>query len=150
MTRRGKRSLLVLGLVAGVGLAVGLVLAALQQNMSLFFSPAEVLSGKAPTEQVIRVGGLVETGSVKRGGEDLTVRFRISDGAAVLPVSYTGILPNLFSEGEAVVARGRLQPDGSFLAEEVLAKHDENYMPPEVAEALKQGKALPNPHSGGN
>ncbi len=149
MSRRGKRGLIVLILVLGVGAASAMVLTALKQNMSLFFSPSQVVAGEAPVQHVFRVGGLVEEGSVERSGEDLTVRFALTDGGAVVPVTYTGILPDLFREGQGIVARGRLQDDGLFVAEEVLAKHDENYMPPEVAEALiKQGGAnLTNPHS---
>jgi cytochrome c-type biogenesis protein CcmE len=150
MTRRGRRMLLVGMLLLGVGTAAALVLTALNENMSLFFSPTQVAAGEAPRDFAFRVGGLVEEGSVQRSAADLTVRFALSDGAHAVPVSYTGILPDLFREGQGIVARGRLQADGSFLAEEVLAKHDENYMPPEVHEALKKGQQMNSPHAGAN
>jgi cytochrome c-type biogenesis protein CcmE len=147
MTVRGRRMLLVGLLLLGVGTAVALVLAALNENMSLFFSPSQVSAGEAPQGHPFRLGGLIVEGSVIRSSQDLGVRFAITDGASAVPVSYTGILPDLFREGQGIVARGRLQQDGTFLAEEVLAKHDENYMPPEVHEALKRGQQLANPHA---
>lgn len=147
MTVRGRRMLLVGLLLLGVSAAAALVLAALNENMSLFFSPTQVSSGEAPQGHPFRLGGLVAEGSVSRSETDLAVRFAITDGASAVPVSYTGILPDLFREGQGIVARGRLQADGSFIAEEVLAKHDENYMPPEVHEALKKGQQLANPHA---
>jgi cytochrome c-type biogenesis protein CcmE len=147
MTVRGRRMLLVGLLLLGVGTAAALILAALNQNMSLFFSPTQVSVGEAPHGHPFRLGGLVAEGSVSRSQEGLNVRFAITDGANAVPVSFTGILPDLFREGQGIVARGRLQQDGIFLAEEVLAKHDENYMPPEVHEALKKGQQLANPHA---
>lgn len=147
MTVRKRRMLLIALLLLGVGGAVALVLMALNENMSLFFSPTQVVAGEAPQAHVFRVGGLVAEGSVHRPGQDLNVSFMITDGANAIPVSYTGILPDLFREGQGIVARGRLQQDGMFHAEEVLAKHDENYMPPEVHKALEKGQQLANPHS---
>ncbi|MCP3868770.1 MAG: cytochrome c maturation protein CcmE [Gammaproteobacteria bacterium] len=138
MKARHKRlGFLVVGLV-GLGLASWLVLNALDSNLSYFFSPTEVSQNKAPDDHVFRLGGLVENGSVERG-QELTVRFVVTDNANRVKVAYTGILPDLFQEGQGVIAQGRLGSDGVFVAEEVLAKHDENYMPPEVADAL--GKA---------
>jgi len=148
MTRRGKRMMLVAVLLLGVGTAVSLTLMALRENVSFFFSPTQVMAGEAPQGYPFRVGGLVADGSVQRASDSLNVRFLVTDGAHTVPVSYTGILPDLFREGQGIVARGRLQPDGVFLAEEVLAKHDENYMPPEVADALKKGTPMANPHAG--
>jgi cytochrome c-type biogenesis protein CcmE len=137
MKARHKRlGFLVVGL-AGLAVAAWLVLQALDSNLSYFFSPTEVALDKAPRERVFRVGGLVEPGSVQRG-EELTVRFRVSDNAHKVEVAYTGILPDLFKEGQGVIAQGRLGSDGVFIADEVLAKHDENYMPPEVAQALEK------------
>ena len=137
MKARHKRlGFLLVGLV-GLGIASWLVLNALDSNLSYFFSPTEVVENKAPQGRVFRVGGLVEPGSVDRGKE-LTVRFRVTDSAHKVNVAYTGILPDLFKEGQGVIAQGRLGPDGVFIADEVLAKHDENYMPPEVADALEK------------
>lgn len=147
MTVRKRRMLLIGLLLLGVGGAAALVLMALNENMSLFFSPSQVMAGEAPKAHVFRVGGLVAEGSVQRPGEDLDVNFMITDGVNAIPISYTGILPDLFREGQGIVARGRLQQDGMFHAEEVLAKHDENYMPPEVQKALEKGQQLANPHS---
>lgn len=135
MKARHKRfGFLAIGLVA-LGLASWLVLNALDSNLSYFYSPTEVEANQAPKDHVIRLGGLVEPGSLERGKE-LTIRFVVTDNRGRVPVSYTGILPDLFAEGQGVVAQGRLTADGSFVADEVLAKHDEEYMPPEVAEAL--------------
>jgi len=138
MKARHKRlGFLVVGLVA-LGAAAALVLKALDSNLSYFFSPTEVAENKAPKDHVFRLGGLVEPGSLERGKE-LTVRFVVTDNAHKVKVAYTGILPDLFKEGQGVIAQGRMGPDGVFIADEVLAKHDENYMPPEVAEALEKG-----------
>ncbi|MCP5155382.1 MAG: cytochrome c maturation protein CcmE [Ectothiorhodospiraceae bacterium] len=148
MTPRRQRMIFVAVLLLGVGVAAGLALMALGENMLYFFSPSQIRSGEAPTGQTLRVGGLVVDGTVKRG-DGLAVRFDLSDGAHAVTVHYTGILPDLFREGQGIVAMGRLGPDGSFQAQEVLAKHDENYMPPEVAEALKmarEGGSMANPH----
>jgi cytochrome c-type biogenesis protein CcmE len=129
--------------LGGVGIALALATRAFQENLLYFFSPAQVMAGEAPTGRSFRLGGMVADGSVERADGSLTVRFTVTDYAASLPVEYTGVLPDLFREGQGVVARGRLTPDGHFVAEEVLAKHDENYMPPEVAEALEKAKSQP-------
>jgi cytochrome c-type biogenesis protein CcmE len=124
--------------LAGVGLAVGLVLQAFQENLMFFYSPTEVLAGEPPEGRKIRLGGLVTMGSLQRESGELEVRFTVTDNQNSMTVSYAGILPDLFREGQGVIAIGLLQPDGSLKAEEVLAKHDENYMPPEVAEMLAE------------
>jgi len=136
-------------IVAGVGLAAALAFIAIGENMLYFFSPTQVKNGEAPSERTLRVGGLVVPGSVKREQGSLTVQFDLTDNRELLTVRYTGILPDLFREGQGIVATGALQPTGTFVADEVLAKHDEKYMPPEVAEALKvaeEGGRMPNPH----
>jgi len=124
--------------VAIVGVAVGLVLKAFQSNLVFFFTPTQVAGKQAPLDRNFRIGGLVEEGSVKRQADALRVNFKVTDGAQTIPVTYIGILPDLFKEGKGVVAEGKLGADGLFTASQVLAKHDENYMPPEAAEALKQ------------
>ena len=124
--------------IALIAVAAGLVLNALQGNVAFFFSPSEVAEKKAPLDKTFRVGGMVEKGSLKRLPDGLTVQFVVTDTAKTIPVSYTGLLPDLFKEGKGVVAQGRLGPDGVFRASEILAKHDENYMPPEAAAALKK------------
>ncbi len=141
--KRKKRLMLVTLMVAAVGAAVALLLNAFQQNMLFFFSPAQVMAGEAPENHPFRIGGLVVTGSVNRG-ESLNVEFMLSDGGGTVPVQYEGILPDLFREGQGIVARGTLDANGLFTAEEVLAKHDENYMPPEVAEALQKSGKMPH------
>lgn len=128
-------------MVAGVGVAVTLLLNAFQQNVMLFFSPSEVMAGEAPRDAKFRIGGLVEVGSVKREADGLTVGFRLTDNGETVPVKYTGILPDLFREGQGIVSLGRLDENDVFVASEVLAKHDENYMPPEVADALEKAGA---------
>ena len=129
--------------VAGLGVATALVLNAFQSHLVFFFTPSQVAANEAPKNRAFRVGGLVEAGSVVRDKDALTVRFRVTDTAQTIPVSYTGILPDLFKEGKGVVAQGRIGTDGVFKASEVLAKHDENYMPPEAAHALeKAGKPM--------
>ena len=138
MKARHKRFVFVIIGLAVLGVAAALVLRALDSNLSYFFSPTEVVEDKAPRDHVFRLGGLVEAGSVQRG-QELTVRFTVTDQANRVEVAYTGILPDLFKEGQGVIAQGKMGPDGVFLADEVLAKHDENYMPPEVAEALEKG-----------
>ena len=125
--------------VAGVGAATGLVIAAMGENMLYFYSPSQISAGEAPNGPSIRVGGLVVEGSVRRG-QGLEVAFSLTDGAATVDVSYAGILPDLFREGQGIVASGVLDPGAVLRAEEVLAKHDENYMPPEVAEAMEMAK----------
>jgi cytochrome c-type biogenesis protein CcmE len=124
--------------LAVLGVAVALVLNAFQSNLVFFFSPTDVVENKAPQGRTFRVGGLVEDKSVKREG--VVVRFNVTDTAKTIPVVYTGILPDLFREGKGVVAQGKLGPDGVFTASEVLAKHDENYMPPEAAEAVNRAQ----------
>lgn len=138
MKARHKRLGLLVAGVAVLGIATVLLLNALDSNLSYFFSPSEVAQGKAPQDHVFRLGGLVENGSVQRSDKDLSVRFIVTDNAQKISVLYIGILPDLFQEGQGVIAQGRLGPDGVFVAEEVLAKHDENYMPPEVADALEK------------
>jgi cytochrome c-type biogenesis protein CcmE len=125
------------GLVV-LGVAVVLVLNAFQSNLVFFFTPSQVVAHEAPASRPFRVGGLVEQGSLTRDPNSLTVHFRVTDTAQTIPVTYTGLLPDLFKEGKGVVAQGTLGSDGSFHATEVLAKHDENYMPPEAADALKK------------
>jgi cytochrome c-type biogenesis protein CcmE len=125
-------------IIVGVTLAVGLALQAFQENMLFFYSPTQVLAGEPPEGRKFRLGGLVEEGSVSRQPGELKISFIVADLENTLPVTYEGVLPDLFREGQGVVAHGYLQPDGSFSAEEVLAKHDENYMAPEVAELLAE------------
>jgi cytochrome c-type biogenesis protein CcmE len=141
MKARHKRFALVGTGLAALGLASWLVLSAFQQNMVFFYTPAQVHSGEAPKGRSFRIGGMVENGSLRRHADGVTVSFAVSDRIKTIPVTYHGILPDLFKEGKGVVAQGRLQGDGQFRAEEVLAKHDENYMPPEAAYALEQGQA---------
>ncbi len=138
MKPRQQRMLTVALIMAGVGLAVGLALQAFQENLLFFYSPTQVLAGEAPDGRKFRLGGLVMDGSLQREPGELAVQFMVTDNANTLPVAYSGVLPDLFREGQGVIAHGVLQGDGSFLAEEVLAKHDENYMPPEVAETLAE------------
>jgi cytochrome c-type biogenesis protein CcmE len=128
--------MLIIGGIAIVAAAAGLVLYALRNNVSLYFTPTQVYNKEAPQGRSFRIGGLVEVGSVKREGDGLTVHFSITDTARNMQVTYKGILPDLFKEGKGVVAQGKLQADNVFYAEEVLAKHDENYMPPEAKQAL--------------
>jgi cytochrome c-type biogenesis protein CcmE len=134
---RKKRLTLIGLMVAGIGVAAWLALNAFDENLMFFFSPSEVAEGKAPTAHPFRIGGLVATDSVKRKEDGLTTSFTVTDNAKSVTVEYTGILPDLFREGQGIVAMGQLNPEGVFVASEVLAKHDENYMPPEVAESLK-------------
>ncbi|MCP9450022.1 MAG: cytochrome c maturation protein CcmE [Nitrospira sp.] len=141
MTPRQKRFAFVgLGLLV-LGVATALVLNAFQSNLVFFFTPTQVANGEVPKGRSFRIGGMVEDGSVKREADGLTVRFVVTDTAKRVPVVYKGILPDLFKEGKGAVAQGRLDADGTFVASEVLAKHDENYMPPEAAEALAKAKA---------
>jgi cytochrome c-type biogenesis protein CcmE len=136
MKPRSKRLLVILGGLASVGVASALVLNAFQSNLVFFYSPSQVASKEAPLNRTFRIGGLVKEGSVKRDGTD--VQFLVTDTAQTVPVTYRGILPDLFKEGKGVVAQGQMRDDGVFVAREVLAKHDENYMPPEASEALKR------------
>jgi cytochrome c-type biogenesis protein CcmE len=140
MTPRRRRLMLIGAVLAGVVVSVGLALRAFEQNLLYFFSPTEVAAGQVPDSRAFRLGGMVLDGSVQRDPGSLTVNFVVTDFANSVPVTYTGVLPDLFQEGQGVVARGRLDAGGQFAAEEVLAKHDENYMPPEVAEALDKGR----------
>jgi cytochrome c-type biogenesis protein CcmE len=140
MKPRHKKLALIVLVVAGLGVAVALVLNAFNSNLVFFFSPTQVAAGEAPTNRAFRIGGLVEEGSIKRQADGLTTRFVVTDTAKTIPVTYTGILPDLFKEGKGVVAEGRLGADGLFAANQVLAKHDENYMPPEAASAIEQAQ----------
>ena len=149
MKPRTKRALaVVVGLII-LGLASALVLNVFRSNMVFYFSPSAVAAKEAPVERSFRLGGLVEAGSIEREARGLTVKFTITDTAHRTPVTYTGLLPDLFREGKGVVAQGRLGPDGVFRADQVLAKHDENYMPPEAAQALKDARPdAANPQTG--
>jgi cytochrome c-type biogenesis protein CcmE len=129
---------MVVGGLAALAIAAALVLSAFQQNLVFFFTPSQVAAKEVPQGKTFRIGGMVEQGSVKRGADGLTVNFLVTDTAKSVPVVYRGALPDLFREGKGVVAQGRVGPDGVFVANEVLAKHDENYMPPEAAEAVKK------------
>lgn len=140
MKPRTKRALAIVAGVATLGIAAALVLNAFQSNLVFFFSPTQVAQAEAPKDRAFRIGGLVEVGSVKRDPNGLTVNFIVTDTAKAVPVTYTGMLPDLFQEGKGVVAQGKLRGDGVFVADQVLAKHDENYMPPEAAEALEKAK----------
>ncbi len=130
---RKKRLALIVLMIAGVAVGVGFALNSLNQNIMFFLTPSEVLAGEAPRDRLFRVGGMVVDGSVARPGDGLTVKFDLTDNERQVTVSYTGILPDLFREGQGIIANGRLDENGEFVAEEVLAKHDENYMPPELA-----------------
>jgi cytochrome c-type biogenesis protein CcmE len=123
-----------------LGIAAALVLSAFQSNLVFFFTPSQIAANESPQGRPFRVGGLVETGSLAREPDSLTVRFRVTDTAKTIPVSYTGLLPDLFKEGKGVVAQGTLEADGIFHASEVLAKHDENYMPPQAKDAVDQAR----------
>ena len=140
MKPRTKRALAIVSGLAALGIASALVLNAFNSNLVFFFSPTQVLAHEAPRDRSIRIGGLVEEGSLQREPTGLTIRFVVTDLAKQVPVTYTGLLPDLFKEGKGVVAQGKLGTDGVFRAEQVLAKHDENYMPPEAAAALKKAK----------
>ncbi len=134
---RKKRLYLIGLMVAGIAIATGLALKAFDENLMFFFSPSQVVAGEAPKDHAFRIGGLVTQGSVQRQPDGLTVGFDLTDNAKTVKIRYTGILPDLFREGQGIVAMGKLRDDGVFVASEVLAKHDENYMPPEVASSLK-------------
>ncbi|HNT38735.1 MAG TPA: cytochrome c maturation protein CcmE [Rubrivivax sp.] len=140
MTPRGKRAAIIGGGLAALGIVAALVLNAFQSNLVFFFSPSQIAADEAPRDRPFRVGGMVEEGSLKRGADGLTVHFVVTDTAKTVAVTYKGILPDLFQEGKGVVAQGRLGADGVFHAEQVLAKHDENYMPPEAAEAIERAQ----------
>ncbi len=151
MNKRSRRKVLVIFIVFGVTLATVLGLTAFEENLLYFYSPTQVKAGEAPDTHSFRVGGLVVAGSVNRAPDSLKIMFDITDNSESMSVEYTGILPDLFREGQGIVAMGSMQNDGHFIAQEVLAKHDENYMPPEVADALKAAedaakqKATPTP-----
>lgn len=138
MKPRHKRAALIIGGLAAIGVAATLVLNALDSNIALYVTPSEVAAGKTPQGKAFRIGGMVKEGSIRR--DNLTVNFVITDTAKDIPVAYTGILPDLFKEGKGVVAEGKLGKDGVFSSTQVLAKHDENYMPPEAAHALEQAQ----------
>jgi cytochrome c-type biogenesis protein CcmE len=156
VTPRRRRMALVLGIVGGASLAGALALSAFRQNVTFFFDPTQVAAGQVPSGEHFRLGGMVTQGSLHRAPGSLEVRFVVTDFSHNVPVSYTGVLPDLFREGAGVVAHGRMRHDGTFVADEVLAKHDENYMPPEVARSLKKrhgesradGTVPPAPSSG--
>ena len=145
--KRKQRLILVLFIVFGVSTAVGLTMFALSQNINLFYSPKQIAAGEAPVDTRIRAGGMVVDGSVKRDPDSLEVSFGMTDYESTVTVQFTGILPDLFREGQGIVAQGKLDSDGVFQAVEVLAKHDENYMPPEVAEALEAAGKMPKPEA---
>lgn len=147
MTPRRRRMALVALIVLGVGSAATFALTAFKDNLLYFYSPTDVTDGKAPMDRVIRIGGMVPEGSFTRESGSLKAHFTLTDFQHDVKVAYTGVLPDLFREGQGVIARGKMGPDGVFVAEEVLAKHDENYMPPEVAKTLK--KQHPKPADNG-
>ncbi len=134
---RKKRLLIIVGLLVGLGVAVGLALSALQQNINLFYTPTQIANGEAPKDTRIRAGGMVEKGSLVRSADSLDVRFVVTDFNKNVTITYRGILPDLFREGQGIVALGTLNADGVVVADQILAKHDEKYMPPEVSKALK-------------
>lgn len=138
MTPRQRRMTLVIGIVAGVSIAGALALSAFRNNVTFFFDPSQVAAGKVPAGEAFRLGGMVTTGSLRREAGSLEVRFTVTDFSHDVPVTYSGVLPDLFREGAGVVAHGHLAADGTFIADEVLAKHDEKYMPPAVARSLKR------------
>lgn len=138
--KRKQRLAIVFLIVLGVGSAVALAVTAFQGNLMYFFTPSEVVAGEAPLDRTIRIGGMVEKGSIQRQDNSLKIHFSVTDYAHQIPVKYEGILPDLFREEQGVVAFGKIQADGSFLASKILAKHDENYMPPEVARGLKRAE----------
>lgn len=141
---RKKRLLIILAILAGIAMAVGLALSALQQNINLFYTPTQIANGEAPQDTRIRAGGMVEKGSLKRSGDSLDVEFVVTDFVKNVTIRYRGILPDLFREGQGIVALGKLGIDGVLVADEVLAKHDEKYMPPEVTKALQDsGQSVP-------
>jgi cytochrome c-type biogenesis protein CcmE len=135
---RKQRLILISLMVLGAGLAVSFALKSFNENLMYFFSTTDVIDGKAPKDTLFRLGGMVVKGTVERPGNNMMVRFRLTDFNKEVMVEYTGILPDLFREGQGIVAHGKLTPQGVFIAEEVLAKHDENYMPPEVKGSLKK------------
>jgi len=142
MKKRHKRIIFIVASLAALGLATWLVLGAFRNNLVFFFSPTQVAAKEAPVGRTFRIGGLVEQGTLKRDTDGLTIRFSVTDTATTLPVVYKGILPDLFKEGRGCVAQGKVGTDGVFYADQIMAKHDENYMPPEAARALDQAKDM--------
>jgi cytochrome c-type biogenesis protein CcmE len=140
MKPRHKRIALIAGALAALGIAAALILNAFQSNLVFFYTPTQVAAHEAPQGRSFRIGGMVEQGSLKRQPDGVTVRFVVTDSVKSVPVTYHGILPDLFREGKGVVAQGKVGADGVFAASEVLAKHDENYMPPEAADAMERAK----------
>ena len=140
MKPRHKKAAVIVGVLCAVGVATALVLNAFNSNLVFFYTPTQIAAKEAPTGRTFRVGGMVESGTVKRDG--VTVRFMVTDTAKTVPVRYQGILPDLFKEGKGAVVQGRLAADGRFVASEVLAKHDENYMPPEAADAVQKAEQV--------
>ena len=140
MKRRHKRTAFIVAGLAGLAIAAYLVASAFRNNLVFFFSPTQVAAKEAPVDRTFRIGGLVQEGTLQRDNDGLTVRFVVTDTAANIPVVYKGILPDLFKEGRGCVAQGKLGSDGVFHADQVLAKHDENYMPPEAGDALDKAK----------
>src|SRR5580698_10526751 len=145
MTPRRKRLYVVLGILGGVTAAVALAVMASRENIMFYYDPSQIAAGQAPSAKRFRIGGMVVKGSVTRKPGDLQVRFVLIDFAHQLPVEYSCVLPDLFREGQGIIAHGTMGADGAFVADEVLAKHDEKYMPPEVAASLKQKSAAANP-----
>lgn len=142
MKKRHKRIVFIVASLAALGLATWLVLGAFRNNLVFFFSPTQVAAKEAPVGRTFRIGGLVQQGTLKRDTDGLTIRFSVTDTATTLPVVYKGILPDLFKEGRGCVAQGKVGSDGVFYADQIMAKHDENYMPPEAARALDQAKDM--------
>jgi cytochrome c-type biogenesis protein CcmE len=142
MKKRHKRIIFIVASLAALGLATWLVLGAFRNNLVFFFSPTQVMAKEAPVGRTFRIGGLVQQGTLKRDTDGLTIRFSVTDTATTLPVVYKGILPDLFKEGRGCVAQGKVGTDGVFYADQIMAKHDENYMPPEAARALDQAKDM--------
>lgn len=142
--KRKRRLIVILSISLGSAAVIGLVLYALQQNINLYYSPTQIAEGEAPVDQRIRVGGMVVDGSVNRSRDSLQINFTLTDYGHTVDVGYTGILPDLFREGQGIIAQGKLDANGVFQADEVLAKHDENYMPPEIAESLKKPQGREN------
>ena len=142
MKKRHRRIIFICVSLAALGLAAWLVLGAFRNNLVFFFSPTQIASKEAPVNKTFRIGGLVENGTLKRDNDGLTVRFTVTDTANSVPVVYKGILPDLFKEGRGCVAQGRVGGDGIFYADQIMAKHDENYMPPEAARALDKAKDM--------
>src|SRR2546430_1552868 len=142
MKRRHRRIIFICASLAALGLASWLVLGAFRNNLVFFFSPTQIAAKEAPVNKTFRIGGLVQSGTLKRDSDGLTVRFTVTDTATNIPVVYKGILPDLFKEGRGCVAQGRLSADGVFYADQIMAKHDENYMPPEAAQALDKARDM--------